>query len=149
MNNVLIIIISAFTGTTFMTITSYFLTYIFNTQFKEPVILCELLENTAWAGSGFFNVVAGWLLHYGAGIGFVIIYYLLWNFSGVQPSFLNGGLLGLASGFFGVGVWWTVFKTHQNPPSINLNGYFIHLVGVHIIFGLGAAFGYRLCRGLM
>ncbi len=148
MNAIVIILLSAFIGTTLMTIFSYFLSYIFKNQFKEPVLLQKLLENSDWVGEGSLNIIAGWLLHYGAGIGFVIIYYLLWNFAGVQPSFFTGGLLGLASGFLGVGVWWMIFKIHRNPPAINLSAYFLHLVVVHIVFGIGATAGYHFTNGL-
>lgn len=147
MNVVLIILVSAFTGTTLMTLFSYFLTYILKTQFKEPVLLYKLLEKSAWIEEESINVPVGWLLHYAAGIGFVIFYYLLWSFTALKISFFNGGLLGLASGFFGVGVWWIIFRIHQNPPSINLKDYFIHLIAVHIIFGLGATTCYYFLEG--
>ncbi len=100
MNFILIILLSAFIGTTLMTIFSYSFSYIFNNQFKEPVLLNKLLKNSIWTREGSVNRTAGWVLHYTVGIGFVMIYYSLWNFAGVQPTLFNGGLLGLISGVF-------------------------------------------------
>lgn len=147
MNSIVIILMSAFIGTTLMTIFSYCFSYIFNHQFKEPVLLNKLLKNSTLIREDSINRSVGWLLHYGAGTGFVVIYYILWNYAGVAPSLLNGGLLGFVNGFIGVGVWWIIFSIHQNPPSINLKDYFIHLIAVHIIFGVGATTGYSFLEG--
>lgn len=147
MNVVLIILISAFSGTTLMTLFSYLLTYILKTQFKEPVLLYKLLKTSAWIEEDSIHVTAGWLLHYAVGIGFVTIYYLLWNFTALQPTFLNGALLGLASGFVGVGVWWIILKIHRTPPPIDRGGFFLHLVVAHIIFGIGATTCYYFLEG--
>lgn len=144
LNFLLSIIISGLAGTTLMTIISYVLTYTLKTQFKEPVLLQKFLQRSDWIDSG--NTTAGWLVHYMAGFGWATIYNFLWRFSVIEPSYLNGSWLGLVSGIIGVGVWWILFKVHKNPPSINLTAYFIHLLVVHIIFGLGATAGYQLMR---
>lgn len=142
MNYILIILLSAVIGTTLMTIVSYCMSYTFGNQFKEPVLLNTLLRNSTWIREDSVNSAAGWLMHYTVGIGFVVIYYLLWNYAGLLPTYFNGGLLGLISGVFGICIWWIIFKIHQNPPSINRSGFFLHLIIVHIIFGVGATAGY-------
>lgn len=148
MNSILTILLSAFIGTTLMTIVSYCLSYILNNQFKEPVLLNTLLKNSVLFREDSINRSAGWFLHYAVGIGFVVIYYLLWNFADVSPTFINGGLLGFISGVFGVCVWWIIFKIHSNPPTINRSGFFLHLIVVHIIFGIGATAGYLFLSGI-
>ncbi len=147
MNFILIILLSAVIGTTLMTIVSYCLSYIFNNQFKEPVLLNKLLKNSALFSEDAINSSAGWLLHYSVGIGFVAIYYLLWNFAEVSPTFFNGSLLGLISGVFGVCVWWIIFRIHRKPPTLNRSGFFLHLIVVHILFGIGATAGYLFLNG--
>ncbi len=147
MNFILIILLSAFIGTTLMTILSYSLSYIFNSQFKEPVLLNKLLKSSTWISKGSIHRTAGWVLHYTVGIGFVMIYYLLWNYAGVPSTLFNGGILGLISGVFGVGIWWIIFKIHWSPPTINQSGFFLHLIVVHIIFGIGATASYLFLNG--
>lgn len=144
MNFMLIILLSAFIGTTLMTIFSYSFSYVFNKQSKEPILLNKLLKSSTWFSKGSINRAAGWVLHYTVGIVFVTIYYLLWNFAGVQPTLFNGSLLGFISGVFGVGTWWIIFKIHRRPPAINKTGFFPHLIVGHIIFGIGATASYLL-----
>lgn len=147
MNFILIILLSALIGTTLMTLFSYSFSYIFNKQFKEPLLLNKLLNRSAWFREDSINRTAGWILHYAVGIGFVMIYYLLWNFAGVSPTLFNGSLLGFISGVFGVGVWWIIFNTHHHTPAIDKSGFFLHLIIAHIIFGIGATASYLFFYG--
>lgn len=62
----------------------------------------------------------------------------------VDPSFLSGSFFGLICGFIGVAGWHFVLSIHPKPPLIDLKKYYIHLLVAHIIFGWGAALGYKL-----
>lgn len=132
-----------------MTLLSYFLSDILRKKFKEPVLLEKLLRGSSLFSGSPFLTAAGWFLHYSAGIVFVIFYHMLWNQTTVQPDFLSGGLLGLASGCIGVVVWMLVFKAHHNPPAIDLSSFSFHLIIVHILFGIGAAGGYLFFREMI
>lgn len=89
-------------------------------------------------------VIPGWVLHYVIGFIFVIGFHFFWKVTSVTPSLLSGSLLGLLCGFMGIAGWHLVFLLHPKPPSINLKEYYLHLIVAHILFGLGAAAGYKL-----
>lgn len=142
---ILKILLGTVLGTTLMTIFSYIIAEITEKQFKEPVLLNRLVDR-------FPNLevdvssksLIGWILHYGMGLFFLITYYLLWKYTFIEPTILYGILLGFVSGIVGITVWKVTFSVHPNPPSVDLEKYFIHLLIAHIIFGIGAVLGYNI-----
>lgn len=141
------IILGVLVGTSLMTLFSYLMTYEVKEQFREPQLLNELLNRSG------FNIknawLSGWLLHYGMGAIFVIVYHFIWQFTAINPSLLSGSIFGFVNGFIGIAGWWTVFYIHKNPPSVDFNDYYIHLIVAHIIFGIGAAVGYGIASDNM
>lgn len=139
------IILSVLVGTSLMTLFSYLMTYEVKEQFKEPQLLNKLLNR-----SDIFDIdnsrFSGWLIHYGMGALFVIVYHFIWKFSPIDPSLLSGAIFGFVSGFIGITGWFFVFRTHHNPPDIDVGDYFTHLIVAHIIFGAGAYAGYVLLQ---
>lgn len=138
------ILSASFTGTTVMTGFSYFLSGKVNKQFKEPVLLNNLLSNSSFFASVNPKSPAGWFLHYSIGALFSTGSHLFWKLTNRNPSIKNGSLLGFIYGIMGITGWHLLLLSHSNPPSIDLKRFYLHLLAAHIIFGLGSATGYRL-----
>lgn len=138
------ILFGTLTGTSVMTLFSYSLSRITDRNFREPVILNQLLFNIQTFGFKSKPIIAGWILHYAVGYVFVIGFHFFWKLTYANPSLLSGSLLGLFCGIIGVTGWHLVFLLHPKPPSIDLKKYYIHLIVAHIFFGLGTAAGYKL-----
>lgn len=130
-------------GASLMTLFSYLAAVTFDKLFKEPVLLNILIKRAQFA-KGHIHWLAGWVIHYGMGAIFVIIYYLLWEFTAIDPSYLSGAAFGLASGIIGVTGWSIIFNIHEHQPDIDFTKYYLHLILAHIIFGIGAATGFLL-----
>lgn len=121
-------------GTTFMTLYSYGYSYWKKKQFREPQLLAHLIKGP----EGPFrkdDLVQGWFAHYLVGAVFALSYQQF-----LQGKFINnptikapvfGGLYGIA----GVLGWKATIKKHPNPPKINYQQYYGHLIVAHIIFG--------------
>jgi hypothetical protein len=138
------ILAAAFIGTSAMTLTSYGVSKVKNQQFREPELLAALLKRI------FSNVKkedahrAGWLIHYGVGLLFCTVYDRIWSTTEIKPTLLNAVLLGGICGAGGATVWKFVFALHPHPPENDRKKFYPHLLVAHIIFGAGAAIGYRL-----
>lgn len=144
METILKIILGVLVGTSLMTLCSYFFSHLLNKQFREPVLLHQLLERSLMLDKPKIPAWIGWLLHYSVGISFVILYHFFWHSTAVDPNATSGLLLGLASGLLGVSGWLFFFWIHSEPPSIDFKTFYLQLIVVHLIFGLGATFGYLL-----
>lgn len=144
METLLRIILGILAGTSLMTLCSYFFSNLMNKQFREPVLLHQLLERSIMLNQPEIPTWVGWLLHYSVGFLFLILYHFLWNFTGVDPSAISGIVLGLISGLLGVTGWLFIFWIHSEPPSIDFKTFYLQLIIVHLIFGLGATLGYLL-----
>lgn len=142
--SVLKIILGAVVGTSIMTVFTFFISYRQNKQFKEPVLLNNLLRNTEALKNRKIPTISGWLIHYGAGISFVVAYHFIWKFTAIDPSLTSGIVMGLINGIFGASVWALVFYSYKNPPVIDYGAFYLHLLPAHTIFGLGAVLGYSL-----
>ncbi|HET8866423.1 MAG TPA: hypothetical protein VFM80_12060 [Gracilimonas sp.] len=138
------ILFGTLTGTSLMTLFSYFLSRKANRNFREPVLLNQLLFDLPLFEFKSKPILPGWILHYAVGFIFVIGFHFFWKMASITPSLLSGSILGLFCGMLGVAGWHLVFLLHPKPPSIELKEYYIHLIVAHIIFGFGAAAGYKL-----
>lgn len=138
------IIYGTLLGTSLMTLFSYFLSRKTGRNFREPDILNQLFFNFQIFDFNEKPLIPGWILHYVIGLIFVTGFHVFWKVTSVNPSLLSGSILGLICGFIGVAGWHLVFLLHPKPPSIALKKYYIHLLAAHIIFGWGAAAGYKL-----
>lgn len=146
MNTLIQIIFAAITGTSLMTLFSYFLANATGKQFREPVLLSKLIQPSKGEE---VPKVAGWLLHYGVGIIFVISYHFVWFLEIIDTTLLSGSILGFFSGLVAVAGWWGMFYLYPNPPSIDFKWYYVQLIVAHIIFGIGATAGYLLTQYFM
>lgn len=130
-------------GTSIMTLFSYYLSGKLNNQFKEPVLLNKLLRATYLFKNSGKNSPTGWVLHYFIGAVFTIGSHLFWKTARIKPSLQSGALLGLMYGVTGIAGWHLIFKLHPNPPMIDLQEYYLHLLAAHVLFGCGTVIGYR------
>lgn len=139
------ILLATLVGTSLMTVYTYIAAETEEEPLKPPILLNRLISQ-----SPNFKIavtsrhVLGWLLHYLVGLTFVLIYHLLWQYTYLEPVFLHGALMGLASGVAGISGWEVLFLMHSNPPKVNLKKYYFHLMIAHIVFGIGAVAGYQV-----
>ena len=139
------ILISALTGTVFMTLYSYRISRKEKKQYREPELLNKLTdrlpEKTNLSG---YQPATGFILHYIAGIAFVSSYIPVWRNTAMQADLKSGITLGLLSGLVGAGVWEASFRLHPNPPKVDKTNYYTHLLMAHIIFGAASSLQWRL-----
>ncbi len=134
-------------GTSMMTLFSYWVSEDKNKQFREPALLAILLKRLLNNNDERALLITGWIIHYKVGILFIVGYDQLWRKTNATPSILNGMMLGILCGLLGKEVWKLVLRVHPNPPSIDREAYFSHLVAAHAVFGIFAALGYRIPQG--
>ncbi|MCL6261067.1 hypothetical protein M3O96_18325 [Aquiflexum sp. TKW24L] len=137
------IINSTVAGTSSMTLFSYLVSEKKEENFREPLVLADLISRLSPKMRKSDAAVDGWALHYIAGFGFSSLYHKLWKSGKVKPGILSGSLLGAASGLAGILVWKGVFKLHPNPPAKDLKKYFGHLMLAHVVFGAFAGMAYK------
>lgn len=142
--NILQIVLGALVGTSFMTFFSYAVSRNKDKQFREPEVLNELLSRAKINFTPLKESPPGWILHYSTGLLFVIGYHLFWELSGIDPSLLNGAIIGAVNGVVGVAIWIITFSVHSNPPDIDIKDYYGHLLIAHIVLGFGVSVGYLL-----
>ena len=137
---ILAILISGFLATTVMTIFSYILSRQKSEQFREPELLNSLILrsdrlNIHPPKNGF----PGWVVHYSIGWTFVVIFYLVWEYSPISPGIISGLVMGLVAGLVGITGWKIMFDLSGNPPDIHMRQFHIHILVAHVLFGITAA----------
>ena len=135
-------IFPAVIGTSLMTGYSYLISDKKKDHFREPELLNEWLHSNVPALNQ--SHIYGWLLHYGVGESFVIIYKQFWRRDKLS-GLIGTSFLGLISGLIGASVWKIVLKTHPNPPK-DTDSFFRHLLAAHVVFSLGSRIGLKLAQ---
>lgn len=138
------IIIVAIAATSTMTLFSYAVSASFREIYKEPLLLSYLLHNFKINLSNVSKNILGWLIHYGIGVLFVIVYHYFWVHNILEISFLHALLLGIGSGIIGIISWMIFFKLSHYQPRIDFKGFYIQLFIAHIIFALTATAVYAI-----
>lgn len=136
------ILLPAFLGTTAMSIFSYLVSDAKGENYREPIVLGNMLSKLKPELEKPDAALAGWVLHYAAGVAFATIYHEIWKRQLVKPTLGSGVGLGAASGLAGIAIWKIAFDVHPDPPKKNLKRYFTHLFWAHWVFGAFAALGY-------
>lgn len=131
-----------FVGTTLMTLFSEVVSEIKGSNYNEAEILGELLNRITPLQKSQARA-AGYLGHYGVGLGFAAVYVAYLNKTKAKPNLLNSVAYGALSGVAGAFIWHATFKAHPNPPGVNLKNYYKQLVLAHVVFGVGAAMALR------
>src|SRR5690606_29266487 len=121
-------------GTSAMTLFSYLVSETKNKNFREPELLCQLIERLPHKPSNLSAQIAGWGIHYAIGISFMACYSEIWERTGNKPTMASGALLGAANGLVGVTGWNLMFEAHPNPPAKELKPFFGHLILAHVVF---------------
>jgi len=131
-------------GTSVMTLFSYLMSRNQKKNFTEPDMLSEILaENTTDLSKEEAKPI-GWSAHYGVGLGFVGVYSQVWEHTPLKPSLASGAALGAASGLIGILGWSQMFHLHHPTSSKYRQQYYAQLMAAHILFGMGAAVGYKM-----
>lgn len=133
---ILHVISGTITGTSMMTVFSYWMSNLRKKQFREPELLNELLVRARlmkFVSSR--NHPAGWIIHYGVGLVFVGIYHTVASFTDIELTFGYLVTAGALSGLLGIAAWHATFRIHPNPPVVDLKEFYIQLEAAHIIFG--------------
>ena len=131
------IVLAAITGTSVMTIFSYIMAYIKNDQFKEPQLLNILINNSETIPLKCSKTgPVGWIAHYVIGTIMFLSFALLWNFTELDVSWISATFLGIGAGIICIAGWHLMFYFNARPPEVNLNGFSIQLMIVHLIFSL-------------
>ena len=121
-------------GTSSMTLFSYITSEKKNKNFKEPKLLCKLINRLASVDKTS-AIIAGWAAHYTTGIIFATLYSGLLQKTKLNNTLSEGIVTGALSGIVAVAVWHTVFKLHPVRPHVKLKNYYGHLIVTHIVFG--------------
>lgn len=141
----MMILAAGFAATSLMTAFSYLVANWRKSQFREPELLNILISRASFTSLKIpKNHFTGWAIHYTIGCLFVLIFNLIWRYSGLQVSLLSGAGFGFIAGIFGITGWIVFFKLNSNPPEIDFRNFYIQLLIAHIIFGITAAAVYLL-----
>lgn len=133
------VFIAAVAATTAMTLFSYIYSAAVRRPFREPELLNLLLDRWAMNTRGpSKSSLIGWFIHYGVGLVFMGVFYVVWQVTELDLKIGTGALMGFLAGIVGVVGWHLAFKIHPNPPELTLTHYYIHLILAHVVFGLGA-----------
>jgi hypothetical protein len=141
---ILRILAGALTGTTLMTVASYYRSRRGNKEFREPVLLNKLLYSSCGEENVENNPLPGWVLHFGMGYFFVSLYHMIWKKTGMNAEIRSTTILGLLNGFVGTAGWHLLFRSHPCPPSVDIRSFYLHLIAVHVLFAWGAVTGYKI-----
>jgi hypothetical protein len=140
---ILKLLLAALSGIIVMTIFSYMVSALARQRFKEPQLLNYLLIRWQMQVFRAKENVAGWIIHYGAGLFFTIIYEFIWQYKLLEVSWAAALFLGVVSGLFGLCVWKVMFVFTPRPPKINFSAYYLQLIPAHILFALGVVGFYK------
>lgn len=137
------IIAATVVGTSVMTLFSYLISRNQKRNFTEPDVLSEILaENNSLSKDEAKPI--GWGTHYGIGLAFTGAYSQVWEHTPIKPSLASGAALGALSGLVGILGWTQMFHLHHPTSSNYRKQYYAQLMAAHIVFGMGAAVGYKM-----
>ena len=123
-----------------MTLFSYVMSRNQKRNFTEPNVLSEIIAENNSSLSKEEAKPIGWGTHYGIGLAFTGVYSQVWEHTPIKPSLASGAALGALSGLVGILGWTQMFHLHH-PTSAT---YYAQLMAAHIVFGMGAAAGYKM-----
>lgn len=131
-------------GTTAMTLFSYIVSLKTKKNYTEPELLHEIAqENLPKVDDAIVKPVS-WTAHYGVGLAFAGAYSQVWENTPIKPSVTSGAVLGALSGVAGILGWSQAFKIDSHHSEEFRQKYYTQLMAAHIVFGIGAALGYKM-----
>ncbi|MDB5257547.1 MAG: hypothetical protein JWM14_2242 [Chitinophagaceae bacterium] len=138
------IIAATVVGTSVMTLFSYLMSRNQKRNFTEPDVLSEIVAENNSSLSKEESKPIGWGTHYGIGLAFTGVYSQVWEHTPLKPSLASGAALGALSGLMGVLGWTQLFHLHHPTTAAYRKQYYAQLMAAHIVFGMGAAVGYKM-----
>jgi hypothetical protein len=132
------ILAGAIAGTAAMTAFSYFISDKKSKDFREPALLAKMISRAFPETEKGFSKTAGWMMHASMGILFAYLSKKMIQKLQSPYDLSNRVFIGAANGVAGVIGWKLVFSLHPNPPKIQFNRFYQHLVLTHIVFTLTA-----------
>jgi hypothetical protein len=132
------LIISAATGTTFMTLFSHIIAEVEAENFSEPHLLASLAHRLLPGANQKATRLLGWGAHYFVGALFAAPYQYYLNHQHKKPTLINSLTAGAIGGVAGIAMWKATFKAHPIPPRIPYNKFYTQLFFAHLVFGLAA-----------
>jgi hypothetical protein len=132
------ILAGAIAGTAAMTAFSYFISDKKSKDFREPALLAKMISRAFPETKKGFSKTAGWMMHASMGILFAYLSKKMIQKLQSPYDLSNRVFIGAANGVAGVIGWKLVFSLHPNPPKIQFNRFYQHLVLTHIVYTLTA-----------
>ncbi|MCZ4501115.1 MAG: hypothetical protein JWQ74_3672 [Marmoricola sp.] len=129
------VVATSVVATSAMTVFSYIVSRIKADNYREPLLLADFFEKSAQTKKQT-ALSLGWIVHYGVGFLFGLIYEPISKKRIDRPPFRKGFCFGLLAGAAAIGGWSVLFRLHADKPKINHQLFFKQLVISHIIFGL-------------
>ena len=126
-----------FAATTLMTVFSYAASASFRKLFVEPLLINYVVQRSKIKIKPTLTSFFGWIMHYIAGLLFIIPYHWLWN-RDIAQTWLGALLLGAISGIVGVLVWMLLFRLPRKEPNVAFKEYYFQLWVAHVIFATSA-----------
>ncbi len=131
-------------GTTAMTLFSYLVSLKTKKDYTEPKLLDEIAQENLPQVDEDITKPASWVTHYGVGMAFTGVYSQVWEHTSIKPSVASGAVLGALSGVAGILGWSQAFKIDTHHSEEFRRKYYTQLMAAHIVFGIGAAVGYKM-----
>ena len=132
---------SSIAGTTMMTLYSYAISWTKNKNFKEPLLLAQMVYRLMPWLQKKDSRIAGWGVHYLTGLLFAESYAAFWSqdtFANIKTGLVLGGISGIAA----ILIWKFTLEAHPFPPPVHFFKFAGQLFIAHIVFGLASALGY-------
>jgi hypothetical protein len=131
------ILVSGIVATIAMTAFSYILSFIVKKNFKEPLLLNILMDRVSKNKNEIIRKhIAGWLIHFGVGILFVLLFKIFASIFDLPLSMPTAIIYGTIAGINGVASWSILLRLHPFPPAIDRLLFYCQLVIAHVIFGI-------------
>ncbi len=141
---ILMIVLASIAATTLMTLFSYIWSDVRRKQFREPVLLSQIIASAQVLSNAKHERLTGWGIHYFIGLLFLIGYHIMLRSAYFDPTWFTALVFGIISGVIGIFGWRTIFRFAPKVPRIRFNEYFAQLFIAHIIFALTAIAIYKI-----
>jgi len=137
------IIAETIVATALMSLFSHLVSESFGKLFTEPVLINYVMRLSKLELRPKMGSALGWLLHYAAGILFVIPYHWIWR-KWLSDDWVSGLILGAVSGVVGILGWMIIFSLPRREPRVAFTEYYIQLFFAHIVFAFSALAVHKL-----
>jgi hypothetical protein len=142
MKNTKAILYAGVIGTTMMTIFSYILSAKRKKNFKEPQLLHTMINRMPGVKEKDIPL-AGWLAHYASGVGWALLFAILFKKREKNITLYHEIIFGLCNGTAAIFIWKGFLSLHPYPPVTDRKEFYIQLIAAHIVFSVVMAEIYK------